>query len=1723
MVAENQTGAGGDGQDALINVRLKQIHLKNGLKLTPRRYQTELYLEALNRNVIIYLGTGLGKTFITVLFLNSPSIDELVQQGRKVVFMAPTQDLIKQQAQYINCQVRYRVKLFCGRSAHCGEHIDHWDKQVWDQELEHIDILFMTPQIFSSAVCTNRLSWLQFSAVIFDEFHHACRTSKTKESGHPYAQILRHYQSFYSIRPATQFKPRIIGLTASLINSMPKDRECIESEIQHLEKIIEGRCITDILVQDMRPNMVVQDFLSFELNEDNDLLISMLKKFKNRMDDALKTMKVNKLLKRKAHQLTQEQEKVLSFHNRLKLASMGFSIKPGSFPKVLDGLANIRQRCGLWALGAICFKLVEALEKNLTSPFMTESIRYPYMIFTAILKKIQATLHYLLSTETKQGLFVYTRPKSMALLDLLRQEYENIKNDTSDKAGFNCIVFVRSRLEVVALNQWIQTLSSVCPEYHFIKCNYAIGLAATMSSKYSCITKRKTSEQSAMLEDFRNEVLNVIITTSVLEEGIDLPVCSTVIRYDSPNNFREYVQSRGRARQKVSSFVSLCECPKVLDTIETLNKFNDFEITLKEILRGKNVGSAPVRSITHAPASPLDREDFFETEDKLVFISASTARVILHMYCSRLSKHTPFASGIQYESLEPTAETFQTVLYLPSGCPINGGITGAIKSSERLADNSAIVAAIRALYEAKELDSFGVPTRVNRTNVDNLLSAHNLEPKFEALTKRQEGLRVTEGEKEIVYFEPKVRRLNTIVRGPESRKLKLIKLIFEPDPETSRQDTRRFFHTPTYGMIIDSSTKMDFVPTKLHSHYGIFRVRWALVTDSFSVSSDELHKYLNYTHKFLTRCLSIRGIKRDDELRHHCLFFMVPLDPDDRPDFLKMQKSFTELRTNLKVNDIVKLRYFYSNNTNRRDPTDEGRLMLVRAIRDDMNAHSFVPNMRNTTFLSAANYKYGQGVVRNFNQKVIEVAHLSKDFAMIKEVKRRDKNYRTDSVFYLEQFLEHFDDDASCVFQAFNMPEIIYRLYLASTAATLDKKFVTDTQNRRYAPSNLRDESPKDPDEETIEKEASKSVGVEPETEEPIDELSGDDSDVGSADESLESDDTEYSDDGLLVSPQYRDMVSKRSLDLDNDDRDHMKRWDMSEYRVPDLKRMNFERRTYVATDCADESRAQFHPAFIQLIEDIAPLEHKLIDWLENFELKMTADSTFLNADDEFQKRDTRVDRSIAPPVTFGRNFVPMKRIDREWSLLEALTLCRAQESYNLERLEHLGDSYLKYVISVVLHQNLEGSEGFLTSARSRLTCNEYFTHLAKLNELGSFAITSPFSKDYFAFVLGKRINEEAMAKVYNRMRPKDLADVFESIVGSLLSSCGEFEAVLAIEWLGLRVFKDSTFDYLNQKSVVFAPAPSALIDGDSDLTKEFYRASKKKFVKFQEVLGYTFEDPSFLVQAFTHASSYQKCTRSYERLEFLGDAILDFLVTYTLISASTNSDPGQLTSSRSALVNNSSFARIALKYTYDLFIQHCSHELYDELTKVRAAAEEDPSMEFLDMTSFDQIVKLLGDVFESVAGAIYLDSGCSLDAVWSVYYPMLKESIDQEIRLPTKNLLATLYETYPGKGRITFESYDVKSEDGDLIGVRCRILCAGPNADALEFEGQGLTKRQAKLRAVREATKQLPSAELKADLNAIYLKKTCPRDYRARPSRGGRARPYQGRERSYRITRNRN
>ena len=121
-----------------------------------------------------------------------------------------------------------------------------------------------------------------------------------------------------------------------------------------------------------------------------------------------------------------------------------------------------------------------------------------------------------------------------------------------------------------------------------------------------------------------------------------------------------------------------------------------------------------------------------------------------------------------------------------------------------------------------------------------------------------------------------------------------------------------------------------------------------------------------------------------------------------------------------------------------------------------------------------------------------------------------------------------------------------------------------------------------------------------------------------------------------------------------------------------------------------------------------------------------------------------------------------------------------------------------------------------------------------------------------------------------------------------------------------------------------------------------------------QRRIEYTFRNPALLVAAFTHASGAQHRLASNERLEFLGDSILGFIVCETLYRLFPDSLEGDLTRIKSVVVSRETCSRITE-----------SLELIDFLIVGKGLAVNRPVP-----------TSVLSDLFESLVAAIYLDGG---------------------------------------------------------------------------------------------------------------------------------------------------
>ena len=184
----------------------------------------------------------------------------------------------------------------------------------------------------------------------------------------------------------------------------------------------------------------------------------------------------------------------------------------------------------------------------------------------------------------------------------------------------------------------------------------------------------------------------------------------------------------------------------------------------------------------------------------------------------------------------------------------------------------------------------------------------------------------------------------------------------------------------------------------------------------------------------------------------------------------------------------------------------------------------------------------------------------------------------------------------------------------------------------------------------------------------------------------------------------------------------------------------------------------------------------------------------------------------------------------------------------------------------------------------------------------------------------------------------------------------------------------------------------------------------KKNIEALEKTLGYKFKDDKLIVEALTHKSYKQPYDN--ERLEFLGDAVLDLIVGEYLYKKFSKSDEGNLSKIRASLVNESGFNKLALVLNLGEYIYLSN-------------AEEN--------NGGRQKSSLLSNAFEAVIGAIYLESG--LQTVEKIAIELIEKNYD-EISLDSlfRDFKTTLQELTQARFGITPEYKVVASRGPDHL-----------------------------------------------------------------------------------------
>ena len=221
-------------------------------------------------------------------------------------------------------------------------------------------------------------------------------------------------------------------------------------------------------------------------------------------------------------------------------------------------------------------------------------------------------------------------------------------------------------------------------------------------------------------------------------------------------------------------------------------------------------------------------------------------------------------------------------------------------------------------------------------------------------------------------------------------------------------------------------------------------------------------------------------------------------------------------------------------------------------------------------------------------------------------------------------------------------------------------------------------------------------------------------------------------------------------------------------------------------------------------------------------------------------------------------------------------------------------------------------------------------------------------------------------------------------------------------------------------------------------------------FEKLEKSIGYEFKNKELLKNALTHTSyAYENNVESNEKLEFLGDSILEFLSSKYLFNNYKNLKEGEMTKVRATVVCEESLHKIALKHNFSDFLYLGKSESSNKANLSKA---------------------ILADSVEALIAAIYLDSGLEKAEEFII------KNLEESIKIASKNVgikdyKTVLQEKLQMHGNVDIK-YTILNESGPDHNklFESKVECNGK----LLGTGTGKTKKASEMAAAKSALDNL-------------------------------------------------
>ncbi len=484
------------------------------ISIEPRKYQEDIFDVIKDKNSLVVLPTGTGKTLIAIMVV----VDKFKKNPlQKIVILAPTRPLVEQHLATFQKMLPdgwADMQIFTGKTNAENR------KKIW----QTAEFIFSTPQCIANDIRKELYKLDEVSLLVLDEAHRCLKN-------YAYNKVAARYKMQNDMS-------QVLALTAS----PGGDKESIQNVCNNMNiEVVEVRTRDS---PDVKPYLQELDFAKIFVDFPPEFM-EMKILLDGIYDDRVNELKARKLL--------------FGYGNKVMLLKLQSRL----MNELKRGKKDGNKMLGVSSC-AQALKVSHAIEL-LETQTLTSFVEYMRDLFKQSAEKKSRGVQKLTSDAR------FTRAYSLALSSGIEHpKLEELKIQVKDK------MFEDPSSKIIVFAQFRETINKIKDVLNVIdgvNVGVFVGQAIKENSK-GVKTGLKQREQKEMIEKFTRGEINVLVATSIAEEGLDIPEVSSVIFYEPVPSAIRKIQRSGRTARLAPGELKILITKGTRDEIYYYSSFN---------------------------------------------------------------------------------------------------------------------------------------------------------------------------------------------------------------------------------------------------------------------------------------------------------------------------------------------------------------------------------------------------------------------------------------------------------------------------------------------------------------------------------------------------------------------------------------------------------------------------------------------------------------------------------------------------------------------------------------------------------------------------------------------------------------------------------------------------------------------------------------------------------------------------------------------------------------------------------------------------------------------------------------------------------------------------------------------------------------------------------------------------------------------------------------------